>query len=140
MGRIETTNNAAEVTAVFVEASAVERAGTANANFLTDHHAVVSPVAKFFLWREFRAILRRQSFEVSWVPAHGRAWHLAVPDFWRRLNKLADEAASSCSLTASDSTSAWSAALSRQPSLVARILHYKVDVFDDLSTRSFAIS
>ena len=139
LGRIETTVNAAEVVAVLVAASAAERAGIADAHFLTDHHAVLSGLAgatvsvgKSSLWRSLRAVLRRQSFEVSWVPAHGRSGHLKVPDFWRCLNKLADEAATTCSLEASAASSSWSTALTRRRSLVAKILHFKMDVFDDL--------
>ena len=139
LGRIEKTVNAAEVTAVFVAASAAERAGIAEAQFMTDHHAVVSglggtsvSVAKSFLWRELRAVLRRRSFQVSWVPAHGRGQQLQVPAFWRLLNRLADQAATSCSLSASTATSAWSSTLTRQRALVLRILHFKMDVFDEL--------
>ena len=147
LGRIETTVNAAEVVAVLVAATAAERAGISDAHFLTDHHAVVSGLAgatvsvgKSFLWRNLRSVLRRRSYEVSWVPAHGRSGHLRVPPSWRRLNKLADEAASTCSLETSAASSSWSSALTRQRALVAKILHFKMDVFDELYQKFLAIS
>ena len=124
MGRIEITINAAEVVAVLVVAIAAERASISDAHFLTDHHAVVSGLAgatvsvgKSFLRRNLHSVLRRRSYEVSWVPAHGRSGHFKVPPSWRRLNKLADEAASTYSLETSTVSSSWSWLLSgRGPS------------------------
>ena len=97
-------------------------------------------VGKSFLWRNLRALLRPQSYEVSWVPAHGRSGHLQVPHFWRRLDKLADEAATTCSLETSAASSSWRSALTRQRSLAAKILHFKMDVFDKIYQKFLAIS
>ena len=140
LGRVETTVDAAELVAVYVAASAAERANFNNVSFLTDRKAVVSGISgssvqlsKAYLWRELRAVLKRRScFQVAWVPAHGRSGRGAqIPPLWRRLNKLADDAAVACSMESFSRSAAWSSDLVRRRKLVNKILHFKMDIFDE---------
>ena len=137
---VETTVNAAELSAVVVGATAADATSFSPVRLLTDHVEIVRrggvstiPVraGKEALWEAWFALVRRGSSFASWVPSHRKALHLDIPEEWRILNHHADVAAGRCAAAAAASKRDWCANLRARRELAVKILRYKRAAFAD---------
>ena len=142
LGNVETTVNAAELTAAVVVGHAAEREDLKPFRILTDHHELVRRsvqsgqvpmrIGKKFLWDAWRRVSGKEFFHVSWVPSHDKHLHLPIPPVWRELNKFVDKAAGDCASSAFDSRKDWCDALRVRRDTALKILQFKRAAFADL--------
>ena len=142
LGNVETTVNAAELTAAVVVGHAAEREDLKPFRILTDHHELVRRsvqsgqvpmrIGKKFLWDAWRRVSGKEFFHVSWVPSHDKHLHLPIPPVWRELNKFVDKAAGDCASSAFDSRKDGCDALRVRRDTALKILQFKRAAFADL--------